>query len=170
VDGKIFTQSCVNRVVVSDSSMISSSRFLKYVGQYFFLVLGIAWTSNSIFNISLRLYSGELSENEIILNAIAGLFGFGCILLFFYLKDKFVVVELGSQTIKIQKGRESINTSWLNVESVERLSFSTPPIYVLRLNDNDRYFLFWNSSLNLLWTDDSEMGDMIRKKKKQLDI
>ena len=121
--------------------MLRSSRILKYIGQYFFLVPGIGFACKSIFYIADGIISDDWSENEILFT------GFGSALfltLFIHLKNKFVVVELGNQVVKIQNGEKTIERNWLEVNSIERLNFSSPSIYILRINKIKDYFIFFN--------------------------
>jgi len=137
------------------------------MGQYGFLVGAIAWMGKSAFDTVHGLLTGEWNTDEIIARGVIGLIHFA---VFLYLRNKFVVVELGGQIVKILKDKDTIETTWQNVDSVERVIFSSPPIYTIRLKDVDGYFIFWNSAINLLWFDNSELGELISQKKRMLDI
>jgi hypothetical protein len=147
--------------------MTKSSTVLKYIGQYGFLVGAIAWIGGSVFDTVNGLLTDDWNTDEIFARGVIGLIHLTA---FLYLRNKFVVVELGGQKVKIIKDKETIETTWQNVESVERVVFSSPPIYTIRLKDIDGYFIFWNSAINLLWFDDSELGELISQKKRKLDI
>jgi len=147
--------------------MIKSSRVLKYMGQYGFLAGAIGWISGSVFHFIQGFASGDWDHDEMIIPLIVGLFH---LVGFLYARNKFVVVELSGQTIRIYNDKETIDTTWLNVESIDKLPFSSPPIYTLRLKDMKGFFIFWNSAISFLWFDDSELGEIISKKKKDLDI
>ena len=144
--------------------MLRSSKILKYIWQYFFLFLGLSSIGNSLYNAFAEMRPWNTSETYFL--SIPGLI---FILVFFYLRDKFVVVELGSQKVKIYKDDEVLERTWLEVESVKRFLFSAPPIYILRLNDSGGFFIFCNSEISL-FGDDSEMGMLIQKKKKDYDL
>lgn len=146
---------------------MKSSIVLKYIGQYGFLVGAIAWIGGSAFDSVKGLLTGDWNTDEIFARGIIGLIHFGA---FLYFRNKFVVVELGGQKVKILKDKETIETTWQNVESVERVTFSSPPIYTIRIKDTKGYFIFWNSAINLLWFDHSELGELISQNKRKLDI
>ncbi|NOS93073.1 MAG: hypothetical protein HOP30_14210 [Cyclobacteriaceae bacterium] len=147
--------------------MIKSSTILKYIGQYGFLVGAISWIGGSAFDTVNGLLTGNWNTDEILARGAIGLIH---LMAFLYFRNKFVVVELGMQKVKIIKDKETIETTWQNVESVNRFVFSSPPIYTIRVKDIEGYFIFWNSAINLLWYDDSELGELISQKKKMLDI
>jgi hypothetical protein len=147
--------------------MVKSSTALKYIGQYGFLVCAIGWIGKSMFDTLDGLLTGDWKTDEIIVRLIVGLFHLAA---FLYFRNKFVVVELGGQTVRILRGKETIETTWLNVESVSMLILSGPPIYTIRIKDIKGYFIFWNSAMNLFWVDHSELGTLISQKKKQLDL
>ncbi len=147
--------------------MVKSSKLLKYVGQYGFLVNAIAWIGNCIYNLSQGLWGGEWNNGDILAPGIIGLLS---LMAFLYLRNKFVVVELGGQKVRIYKDNQTIETNWLNIESVEKLIFSTPPIYTIRLKDVNGPLIFWDSEFVLFWFDDTELGQIISKKKNDFDI
>jgi hypothetical protein len=110
------------------------------------------------------------------LYSVALSFLIGCALFIFFLllKDKFVILELTGQKIKIKKGKTTIETSWIDVESISQIQFVQPPIYRLTLKNMDGYILFntnaFYASFNGFTTDLSDMGSLIKKKKKELGI
>jgi hypothetical protein len=162
-------QTFVQRKVKSDffDDMVKSSTILKYGGQYGFLVGAIGWIGNSVYHLSQGLLSWNWDSNEIIFSGIVGLFH---LLAFLYLRNKFIVVELGGQKVRIHKDDEVIETNWSNVESVDRLIFSTPPIYTIRLKNINRLFIFWDSEIIFFGFDKTELGEIISKKKRDFDI
>jgi hypothetical protein len=63
---------------------------------------------------------------------IFGLFGILFILIFLAIKDKFAIVELENQTVKIkQRGQERI-VNWLEIEQLKQIQFVSPPLYKLK--------------------------------------
>jgi hypothetical protein len=96
------------------------------------------------------------------------------ILIPFLYMDKLVRVELSSQHLNIRKDNEVVPIEWAKVEKVEILPFFFPPLYKLKLKNYDGYFLFNTGqsgayTLFFVW-DWSEMGSLIKKKKKELGI
>jgi hypothetical protein len=152
---------------VDNSDMIKSSIVLKYIGQYGFLVGAIGWIGKSVSDTFHGLLTSDWKTDEIITRGIIGLVHLAAYL---YLRNKFVVAEFKGQSIKIIKGKEVIETSWTNVESLERVIFSSPPIYTIRLKNINGYYIFWNSAINLFWADNSELGELISQKKEKLDL
>ena len=146
---------------------LRSSKVLKYLGQYGFLVGAIAWIGKSVFDTVHGLLTDDWNTEEIIVRGSIGLVHLAA---FLYLRNKFVVVELGGQIVKILRDKETIETTWQSVESVERVIFSTPSIYTIRVKDKDGYFIFWDSTISVLGFDNSELGALISQKKKKLDI
>lgn len=137
------------------------------MGQYGFLVAGIGWIGKSVFDTVQGLLTSDWKTDEIIINGTIGLVHLAA---FLYFRNKFVVAEFKGQSIRIIKDKEVIETSWTNVESLERVIFSSPPIYTIRLKDIDGYYIFWNSAINLFWADNSELGELISQKKEKLDL
>jgi len=147
--------------------ILKSSTVLKYIGQYGFLAGAIAWIGKSLFDTVHGLLTDDWNTDEIIVTGVIGLVHLA---VFLYLKNKFVVIELGGQTVKILRDKETIETTWQNVESVERVIFSTPSIYTIRIKDKDGYFIFWDSTISVLGFDNSELGALISQKKQKLDV
>ncbi|MBX2901179.1 MAG: hypothetical protein KF775_16105 [Cyclobacteriaceae bacterium] len=88
--------------------------------------------------------------------------------------NKLVIVELNNQNIKIIKGDNVIEVSWLDVETVKMLPTIFPPLYKLRLKNYEDYFLFnttrWGAQFMVFTWDWSDMGELIKKKKNELGI
>lgn len=92
---------------------------------------------------------------------------------FLYL-DKHVIVRMNNQNLKLVKGDQVIEVSWLDVESVKILRLVSPPLYKLRLKNYDGYFLFntsaWSVQFMGITSDLSDMGALIKKKKRELGV
>lgn len=106
-----------------------------------------------------------------------GTFGtIGCIFLglFLWLKDKFAIVELGGQRIRIKQNGVLAERYWTEVESIVQINGVTPPLYQLRIKGMPGYILFNTDSFisfaGLFIEDTSDMGTLIAKKKRELDI
>lgn len=92
---------------------------------------------------------------------------------FLYL-DKLVIVRMTNQNLRIMKGDQVIEVSWLDVESVKIMRLVSPPLYKVRLKNYDGYFLFntsaWSVQFMGITSDLSDMGALIKKKKRELAI
>ena len=95
-------------------------------------------------------------------------------LVFVLIRDKFAIVEVGSQSIKVQHNGKQQTFSWLDVEEVSLIQFVYPPLYKLKTKDSDETVWFNTDSnyisINGFMTDISDMGSLIKKKKKELGI
>jgi hypothetical protein len=105
---------------------------------------------------------------------IIGLIGFVFILLFVAIKDKFAMVELENQTIKITNNEEEKSVEWYDIDSLKQMQFIFPPLYSLKIKDSDETIWFNTEaryiSINGFTIDTSNMGELIKKKKRELGI
>jgi hypothetical protein len=110
--------------------------------------------------------TGAMSPLEFI---VSGIIGVILIVLFFLIKDKFAVVEIGNQTITIKHNGDVKTFQWLEIESISQFQFIFPPLYSLKIKDQTIWF---NTEPKFISVggDTSEMGNLIRKKKRELDI
>lgn len=103
---------------------------------------------------------------------VFGIFGVILIVLFFSIKDKFAFVELKNQSITIKQNGEVKAVQWLGVNSISQFQFIFPPLY--SLNNKDKTIWF-NTEPNYISVggytiDDSDMGNLIKKKKRELSL
>jgi hypothetical protein len=96
------------------------------------------------------------------------------LVLFLSIKDKFAVVEVGNQTITIKQNGKVKTFQWIEIESVSQFQFVFPPLYKLTFKDNGKTVWF-NTEPNYISVggftiDDSEMGNLIKKKKRELSL
>lgn len=155
---------------------MESSRFAYYMTKYMPFVIALIFISIPLLG---HLFPGNVTFNGepgppdkwdaalfISIGVLVGLVPF------LYL-DKLVMVQMNHQNIRILKD-DVVEVSWLDVESVGLLQFVTPPLYKLRLKNYDGYFLFHTSAwavtfMGATW-DPSDMGALIKKKKRELGI
>lgn len=156
--------------VKSDRTIYFSFRYLPFVLGLFFIIIPIIAhlnPENSTFN-------GEPGPPDSWTTALFVLIGILIGLVPFLYKDKLVVVELDNQNIRILKDEEVIEVSWLDIKTINLLPAIFPPVYKLTLVDSDDYYLFnttrWGINFLIFTWDWSEMGALIRKKKKELGI
>lgn len=95
-------------------------------------------------------------------------------MLFLLVKDKFAIVKLGGQKITIQNKGQHKQVSWQDVEEVKQIGFIFPPLYKLKIRDLPESYWFNTEPTYLnasgFVTDLSDMGQLIKKKKKELGI
>jgi hypothetical protein len=156
---------------------MESNRTYHYLFKYVFLFVGllimIVPVISYFFPDSVEI-NGETGTTDLTTTAIFGLLGLIAILIFFAIKDKFAIVELKNQTIIIKQNGEERAVNWLDVTSVSQIQFVQPPLYKLKTKDNDETIWFNTEprfvSVNGFTSDLSEMGDLIKKKKRELGV
>lgn len=83
----------------------------------------------------------------------------------------FVRVKLSGHEIQILDGSELIQTNWNEVQLIRKIPTVVPALYRLRLKNNKKLFLFTTKPVFLQFdlgsVDASEMGELIRERKKQ---
>lgn len=136
-------------------------------GLFFFIPLALQFADKVTVN--------GVPDNPDIWDTIPiALIGILIILFGFVFFHKFVIVQMNNEVLRIWKGEDKIEVSWLEVESITLLPMVNPPLYKLRLKNYGSYFLFntsrWGVSFIFFSFDWSEMGTHIRKMKAQLDI
>jgi hypothetical protein len=62
--------------------------------------------------------NGEKMEQSIVTTLVFGMIGIVLFLIFIAIKDKFVTVKLGGQTLTIKNGDEEEKINWMEVESL----------------------------------------------------
>jgi hypothetical protein len=118
--------------------------------------------------------NGETGSVDLISTVIFGLFGLIAILVCFAIKDKFAIVELKNQTLIIRQNGVEMIVNWLDVTSISQIQFVQPPLYKLTTKGNDESIWFNTEpkfiSINGFTSDLSEMGELIKKKKRELGL
>jgi hypothetical protein len=118
--------------------------------------------------------NGEPGTQDLWTTLIFGLISVLSFLVFLLIRDNFAIVELGNQTIKIKHKGQDKTVSWLDVEEVRIIQFVYPPLYKLRTKESKETVWFNTEPhyirVNGFVTDISDMGDLIRKKKRELGI
>lgn len=156
---------------------MESNRPYHYLFKYLFLVAGllvmIVPVISFVFPDSVEI-NGETGSTDSFTTIIMGLIGLILVLVFLAIKDKFAIVELRNQTIKIKQNGEERTLNWLDVDSVSQIQFIQPPLYKLKTKDSDETIWFNTEpkfvSINGFTSDLSEMGDLITKKKRELGL
>lgn len=135
------------------------------------LILGaiVSWVSPELITVN-----GEPGTRDLLMTAIFGLLGILAFLVFLVVRNKFVVVEMGNQTIKNKTNGQDKSISWLDVEEVKLIQFLYPPLYKLKVKGEDNTIWFNTEpnyiSISGFVRDTSEMGRLISKKKRELEI
>ena len=118
--------------------------------------------------------NGDTGSTELMTSIIFVFLGLVAILIFFAIKDKFAIVELKNQTVTIKQNGDERTVNWLDVVSISQIQFVQPPLYKLKIKDSEETIWFNTEpkyiSINGFTSDISEMGDLIKKKKKELGI
>ncbi|MBN7817990.1 hypothetical protein [Algoriphagus pacificus] len=128
----------------------------------------------SYFYPHLIIMNGEPMEKDLFITLIFALIGIFFLILFFAIKDKFVWVKMGDQTIEINSGSIKEKVNWLDVESISQIQFVSPPLYSIKLKGKETTHWF-NTSNHFMQAggftkDMSDMGSFIKKKKRELGI
>lgn len=153
----------------SDKTVYYQFKYLPFfVGLFFFVIVMLMhlYPENSTVD-------GEPGPPDSWTTAILILSGILiCLIPFLYI-DKLVLVHLSNQRIEI-KDEEDVAINWQDVESLSMVPLIFPPLYKLRLKNQDGYYLFnttrWGIHfLGFTW-DWSDMGRLIRRKKQELGI
>ncbi|WP_304235379.1 hypothetical protein [Jiulongibacter sediminis] len=113
----------------------------------------------------------QLDETELLIHITVGLIS---LIIFFIVNRKFVVVDLGGNKVTINNFTETIEAKWTEVESVNMIPFVHPPLYKIRLKNNSKTYLFTTQPnffrMENFVVDMSDMGNRIRKMKKELQL
>jgi len=156
---------------------MKSNKKYHFVFKFAFLIVGLLTWTIPIFSWIAPNYteiSGEIGSTDFVTSAIIGLIGLVFILLFFAVKDKFAIVELGNQNVKIINGDEEKSVGWFDIDSLKQIQFVFPPLYSLKIKDSDETIWFNTEarfiSINGFTIDTSDMGELIKKKKRELGI
>lgn len=116
--------------------------------------------------------NGETGAMSPIISIVFGIIGAILIVLFFSIKGKFAVVEIGNQTITIKQNGEVKTFQWLEIDSISQFQFIFPPLYSLKIKDQTIWFNTEPKFVSVggYTTDKSDMGNLIRKKKRELSL
>jgi hypothetical protein len=115
--------------------------------------------------------NGESIERDLFVTMVFILIGVFLIIIFFLIKNKFVLTSMGNQSIVIKKGEWEENVNWLDVESLSLMQFVYPPLYRIKIEGIEMAFWFNIENHFVIaggfTTDLSDMGDLIQKKKRE---
>ncbi len=147
--------------------------FFKYIFLLVALLIGIFGITNHLFpqmsTTQEVLFDFDLFDYFLLV--AAGLLAW---LLHLIFSSRIVQVRLGAQRISILNPDQEITFSWLQVESLAKVCFVTPPLYTLRIKNKAGFYLFTTQNKYIQSgfgvVDLSEMGALIKKKKKALGI
>ena len=157
--------------------LMESNRMYHYLFKYGLLGVSIllavisivSWFAPELITVNEEPGTQDISNTSIL--AVIAVLAF---LFFLLIRDRFVIVELGNQSIKIKQSGQEKTVSWLDVEQVKLIPFVYPPLYKLRSKDNPEAVWFNTEphyiGVNGFVSDLSEMGDLIKKKKRELNI
>lgn len=148
-------------------------RLFKY-GLLFVGLLLLSLSLTSWFAPESMTVNGETGTQDIFVTLIFGLLGLVFILIFVVIKDKFAIIKFGNQTIRIEHSGQELVVNWMDVEVISQIQFVYPPLYKIKIKDSDS-ILWFNTEAKYFniagfVTDISDMGELIKKKKKELGI
>jgi hypothetical protein len=156
---------------------MESNKLYHHFLKYLFLGLGIIMLIMCIlswFFPELFWVNGEKMEQSIVTTLIFGMIGLVCFPIFIVIKDKFVIVKFGGQNVTIKNGDNERKINWMEVESLSHIQFVYPPLYKLKVKGDNKVYWFntENQFINTggFISDTSEMGDLIKKKKRELGV
>ncbi|MBT1706446.1 hypothetical protein [Chryseosolibacter indicus] len=133
------------------------------------IVAIVSWIAPELMTVN-----GQPGARDLLTTLIFALIAVIAFLVFLLIRDKFAIVELGNQTVKIKHNGQDKAISWLEVEEVKLIQFIYPPLYKIRIKDSDETIWFNTESnyisVNGFVIDTSDMGDLIKKKKRELGI
>jgi len=113
-------------------------------------------------------------EKEIFITMGFAFIGIFMIIIFFSIKNKFVLASMGNQSKVIKADSFEKKVNWMEVESLSLIQFVYPPLYRIKVKGMEKRFWFntENQFINVggFTSDTSEMGDLIKKKKRELGI
>src|SRR5688572_12159438 len=124
---------------------MESDRTYHYFFKYSFLGVGILLTVGTLVSWvapESMTVNGQPGTQDIATTIIFGLFSILAILIFLAIKDKFAIVDLGNQTIKIKHNGQDRSVSWLDVEEIKLIQFVYPPLYRLKTKDTEKTIWF----------------------------
>ncbi|MEQ9378585.1 MAG: hypothetical protein RIG68_25580 [Imperialibacter sp.] len=154
-------------------SNYSNTLLFKYIFLVFALMpvlIGVL----AYFNPENVTVNGEQADLDIFDYLILGGFGFIFLMLHLLFSPHFVQIQLGGQNITILDDDENRIVNWFDVDSLTKFWFVFPPLYRLRIKDEEGYYLFTTQTAfidtGVGTIDLSSMGSLIRRKKKELGI
>ncbi|MEQ9287312.1 MAG: hypothetical protein RIG77_10415 [Cyclobacteriaceae bacterium] len=156
--------------------MKSNSLYTQLIKHSFLIVaiLSMIVGLNSFIKEDIIVVNDELTKFDLFDLFIAMATSVLMIIFWLLIKDKVIVVKLGGQNITICENGEEEQINWLDIESLSQLIFIQPPLYKLRIKEREGYYLFVTQPFSISFGfgtyDMSEMGSIIKKKKRQLGI
>ncbi len=157
--------------------MHQSDKFQYYFVKYAFIFFGSLFF---VVFIALILTNAEITINVEKENAtFQNIFPFFLFPLIFgliglYLNKKLKLVKLNDSQFEISDSNYQRISNWEDIEKIKMLRLVAPPMYTVKFLDEDKAHLFVtrNSFISIaVYTWDlSEMGKIIKRKKRQLGI
>jgi len=147
--------------------------FFKHLFLLLALISALVGALSYIFPNSVTV-NGEPSNFDLYDYSIIGAITVLGIILQLIFGSHFVKVKLGGQNITILDFEPEEVVNWMNVESVSKFAFIAPPLYKLRIKNEEGYYLFTTqptyAKSGIGTADLSFMGSFIKRKKKELEI
>ena len=137
-----------------------------YIYKYGPLIFGLVITFGFIPKI---LTDAQNITSDLLIALIFPLIISGLLIaIFVYVKDKLKYVAISKMKIIVKRHNKEIEYSWLDVEIIELNRFWG--LYYLKLKNEDELYFTPYGMTTWLTGDESEMGTIIDKMKKELNI
>ncbi|SMD42360.1 hypothetical protein SAMN00777080_0907 [Aquiflexum balticum DSM 16537] len=156
---------------------MQSNKTYQTIFKFGLLGIGILFLVISVFSWflpQLIVMNGESIERDFVITMVFIIIGVFQIIIFFLIKNKFVLANMGNQSIVVKNGEWEEIVNWLDVESLYLIQFVYPPLYRIKIKGIEKTFWFntENHFVNAggFTTDLSKRGDLIQKKKRELGI
>jgi hypothetical protein len=147
--------------------------FFKHIFLLIALVIGLVGVMGYLIPESVTV-NGEPSNFDIYDYVIIGGITILSIILQLLFGPHFVSVKLGGQNITILDHEPEEVINWMNVESMSKFLIIFPPLYKLKIKNEEGYYLFTTKptyiDTGIGTVDLSSMGSLIKRKKKDLGI
>lgn len=148
--------------------LYESNRPLYFFNKYGTLLIGLIIIGESINYIIKNFKTIELSAETIFTSIIIVLSLLLCVWIHLRYKDKWKIVAIGRSKIVIDDNKGETEYGWLDVEyiSLNRV----PKFYTLKLKGRDEILFTPYGFVNIITGDESDMGVIINKMKRELSI
>ncbi|MDO1451770.1 hypothetical protein Q0590_36185 [Rhodocytophaga aerolata] len=156
---------------------MESSKNAYFTFKYGLLLLGVLFTLFPILCfVSLEniTYNGKPGPPPLWDLVEIMLIGLLIIALNLLLQRKLYFASLGGQKVRLQNGKRVVEENWMEVDSVKLIPIVFPPLYKITFKNREGYFLFTSGQFGInlfgFTIDWSDMGSLIKKKKRELGI
>jgi amino acid permease len=148
--------------------LYESNRLNYYTNKYITLFIGLIIIVNTITLIVENFTSIELNADTIVTSIIIGIILWLCVWIHLRYRDKWKIVAIGKTKIVIDENNGETEYGWLDVEYIHLDRFLR--YYTLKIKGRDEILFTPYGFVNIFTGDESDMGVIINKMKKELSI